>query len=178
MFSTFAAIALLATGATETPSWQTDYTKALQFAAAQQKPVAVFIGQGNAGYAKVAGGSIPADASQILAKNYVCVYVNTDTAAGKNLAGQFEINKGLVISGKGGDVQALRFAGSVTPLELTGYLSKYKGTSAVSTTETAGTAPVGTTTSSSCPNGRCGTIIYSSYPSFSSCPNGKCPNAR
>jgi len=178
--TTFAAVlgAALSTGAVALPTWQTDYAKALQTASAEQKPIAVFIGKGEAGYTKVAGGEIPVDAGQILAKNYVCVYVNTDTAAGKTLAGQFDITKGLVISGKGGDVQALRFAGTATPLELTGYLSKYSGTKAVVSTETAGAAtiPAGAVYSS-CPNGRCGSV-YSTYPAFSTCPNGKCPNAR
>lgn len=174
MFSTFATLALLASGATETPSFQTDYTKALQTAAAQQKPVAVFIGKGAAGYAKLVGGAIPADANQLLAKNYVCVYVNTDTEAGKTLASQFDISKGLVISGKGGDVQALRYSGSVTPLELTGYLGKYRNASAVTTTETAAepAAAPAATTSSSCANGQCGSSVSSSS---SGCASGNCP---
>src|SRR5688572_28743747 len=120
MFSTFATKAMLASGATETLSFQTDYSKALQTTADQQKPLAVFIGHGNAGYAKLVGGSIPVDAGQLLAQNYVCVYVNTDTESGKTLAGQFDISKGLVISGKGGTVQALRYSGAVSPLQLTG----------------------------------------------------------
>ena len=176
MFSTFATLALLASGATETPSFQTDYTKALQTAAAQQKPVAVFIGKGAVGYAKLVGGSIPVDANQLLAKNYVCVYVNTDTESGKALAGQFDISKGLVISGKGGDVQALRYSGAVTPLELTGYLSKYRGTSAVTTTETASetvAAPAAAPATSSCANGQCGSAAFSSGIT-SSCANGNC----
>jgi hypothetical protein len=180
MFSTFTTIALLATGAAGLPTWQTDYGIALKTASAQQKPIAVFIGKGEAGYAKVVGGSIPTDAGQLLAKNYVCVYVNTETTAGQKLAGQFDISKGIVISGKGGSVQALRYAGNVTPLELTGYLNKYSGTETVSTTETAGAATIPATAvyGSSCANGRCGTPVYSSYPAFSSCPNGRCPNAR
>jgi hypothetical protein len=173
MFSTFATLALLASGATTTPSWKTDYTQALQIATTEQKPVVVFIGKGETGYAKLVGGSIPSDAGQLLAQNYVCVYVNTDTAAGQKLAGQFEINKGLIISGKGGSVQALRYTGAVSPLELTGYLSKYKAASAVATTETAGevvAAPVAT--GSSCANGNCGGSV-SSFPS-SGCASGNC----
>ena len=176
MFSTFATLALLASGATA-PSWKTDYTQALKFAAAEQKPVVVFIGKGETGYAKLVGGSIPSDAGQLLAKDYVCVYVNTDTAAGHKLAGLFDINKGMVISGKGGDTQALRFTGNVSPLELTGYLSKYRTTSTVATTEIANEAPAAapvstTTATSSCANGNCG----SSISSFSSgCASGNCP---
>ena len=173
MFSTFATLALLASGATTTPSWKTDYTQALQIATAEQKPVVVFIGKGETGYTKLLGGSIPSDASQLLAKNYICVYVNTDTAAGQKLAGKFDISKGLIISGKGGDTQALRYTGNVSPLELTGYLSKYRNASAT-TTETAGEpAPAATSTCSSCANGNCGSASISSF--GSSCANGNCP---
>ena len=184
MITTFATIALLATGTAGLPTWQTDYTTAIQSAVTQQKPVAVFIGQGKTGYAKLVGGSIPLDAGQMLAKSYVCVYLNTDTEAGKSLAGKFDISKGLVISGKGGSVQALRYEGNVSPLELSGYLSKYSEASTVATTETVGATvlPSGVVYGSSCANGNCGTPVYSTgystYPAFSSCPNGRCPNAR
>lgn len=168
--TTFAAVALsaaLSTGAVAVPNWQTDYSKALQTAATEQKPIAVFIGKGDKGFAKVAGGDLPADASELLARNYVCVYVNTETDAGKSLAGKFQISKGLVISGKGGNVQALSYAGSITPMELTGYLTKYSNTKAVSTTETHGgaEAPV----AGGCANGQCGSVTVSS-----GCANGQC----
>lgn len=168
--TTFAAVALSAalTAGAATPTWQSDYAKALQTASAEQKPIAVFIGKGETGYTKVAGGQIPTDAGQLLAQNYVCVYVNTDTAAGKALAGKFDISKGLIISGKGGDVQALRYAGTVTPIELTGFLTKYSSAKAVTTTENAGTtdAPV---VAGGCANGQCGSSAVSG-----GCANGQC----
>ena len=47
----------------------------------------VFIGKGDVGQARlVSDGQIPAAANQLLNANYVCVYVDTDTAAGKSLA--------------------------------------------------------------------------------------------
>lgn len=196
--TTFAAVVLsaaLVPGAVS-PSWQSDYGTALAAASAQQKPVAVFIGHGSNGYAKlVSGGQLPADAGVVLAKNYVCVYVDADTAAGKKLAGQFALTDGLVISSKGGDVQALRHAGTVTPTALTTYLTRYSEVKTVATTETVGVTvapgvvPAGAVFGS-CPNGRCptsytypGTVTapayqYQSFPAFNSCPNGRCPNAR
>ena len=186
--TTFAAVALsavLSTGAVAVPTWQTDYSKAIATATAEQKPVAVFIGKGVSGYSKLVGGEIPADAGQLLAKSYVCIYVDTDTTAGKSLAGQFDISKGLVISCKGGNVQALRYTGAVSPTSLTGYLAKYSEAKTIATTENAGeyvAVPAGAIYGN-CPNGRCPTSsyspVYSSYPTtFSNCPNGKCPNAR
>jgi hypothetical protein len=184
--TTFAAVALgsiLSAGAVTAPAWQSDYSKALKSAAADQKPIAVFIGKGEAGYSKLVGGQIPAEAGQLLAKSYVCVYVDTDTVAGKSLAGQFDMTKGVVISCKGGNVQALRYAGPVSPTQLTTYLSKYSDAKTVATTEMAGESvvPAGAIYGG-CPNGRCPTSsyapIYSGYAPFSTCPNGKCPNVR
>lgn len=172
--TTFAAIAMsavLSTGAVTVPTWQTDYSKALAAAAADQKPVAVFIGKGEAGYAKLVGGEIPSDAGQLLAKNYVCVYVDTETPAGQKLAEQFDMPQGLVISGKGGNVQALRFRGRLTQGRLTGYLNKYSEVKTVVTTESAVEGSATTSdvvpaafSTGGCPNGRCpGTVSYPTY---------------
>ena len=178
MTTTFAAVALsavLSSGAVVVPAWQTDYSKAVASAAAEHKPIAVFIGKGDSGYSKLVGGEIPTEAGQLLAKSYVCIYVDTDTAAGKSLAGQFDISKGLVISCKGGDVQALRHSGAVTPSNLTGYLAKYSDAKTIATTETASETvlvPAG----SSCANGNCASSASMSLPTMSSgCANGRCP---
>ena len=184
--ATVALSAVLSTGAVALPNWQPSYSKALVAAVAEQKPIVVFIGKGDSGYSKVIGGEMSIEAGQLLAKSYVCVYVDTDTAAGKSLAGQFELSKGVVISCKGGDVQALRYTGIVSPSSLTGYLTKYSEAKTIATTEMASeyaTIPAGAIYGS-CPNGRCPTSNYSpiystGYPTtFSTCPNGKCPNAR
>jgi hypothetical protein len=127
---TAAALVVLTSGSASTvPAWQKDYARAMAVAVAQQKPMAVFIGHGEAGYAKlVAGGQIPAAANTVLNSQYVAVYVNTETAAGKELAGAFEMQSGLVISTRGGEKQALRHAGSVAATELTGLLTAYSNT--------------------------------------------------
>lgn len=185
IFTTLTAAALvLAPGATNAlPSWQADYGKALSAAAAQQKPVAVFIGKGDAGVAAVvADGQVPAKANELLNASYVCVYVNTDTEAGKTLAGQFGLTQGLVISSKGGTVQALRHTGAVTGTDLTSYLTKYSSpTVAVTTTEQGGvvttsayTPAVGYPAMGGCPNGNCGAVRYYGSPFIGGCPNGQC----
>lgn len=169
-----------------TPAWQSDYRTAITTAAAQQKPVAVFIGRGDAGYNKlVSDGKITDDSGRLLVDGYVCVYVNTDTPEGKALAGQFNMNDGLVISTPGGKAQALRHAGTVSPADLNTYLVKYSQPNAVTTTEFRGTAatgvvpagyyPGGTVIYGGCPNGQCGAAPVYGY---STCPNGKCPTAR
>jgi hypothetical protein len=177
-----AAVLVLSAGASNAaPSWQADYAKAMTAAVAQQKPIAVFIGKGEAGAGGVvADGQVPAKANQLLGASYVCVYVNTDTPEGKTLAGQFGLTQGLVISSKGGNVQALRHNGPVTGTDLTTYLTKYSSlTVAVTATEqggvmtTSGYSPVyGYPAAGGCPNGQCGVRYY--YPAFGGCPNGQC----
>ena len=131
---TAAAFVVLSAGSVSTaPNWQTDYATAKTAAAAQLKPMAVFIGQGDAGYGKlVTGGRIPADVGQLLSSGYVSVYVNTDTAAGQALAAEFEMQAGLVISSRGGAKQALRLPGTVNGTDLTGVLTSLGTTSPVS----------------------------------------------
>jgi hypothetical protein len=115
------------------------------------------------------------------------VYVDTDTAAGQSLASAFSLPKGLIISSKGGELQALRHTGNISPTDLTGYLTRYSETKDITTTEKVGEVsnmaiPSGAVFSS-CQNGRCGLTsgspVYApvtshAYPTFSSCPNGQC----
>ena len=149
MFSTSLATAavagLLASGSlAKEPAWQTDYRQALAQATQQQKPVAVFIARGGAGYARlVSEGGLGSDATRVLRNNYVCLYVDTATARGQALSGAFQIAEGLVISDKTGGVQALRHEGTVSRTDLTNYLTRYVNAGQVSQTEFhGGTQPV------------------------------------
>lgn len=185
MTTTFAAVVLsaaLANEAAVAPTWETSYARASQTAIAQRKPLAVFIGRGDNGYARVVGGNMPTEAGRLLANSYVALYVNTDTADGRALATSFGVDEGLVISCRGCQVQALKFGGVVPAESLSGYLTKYSAANAtVTTTERAGTAAVAPATwTSGCANGRCGVVAPASYyvPAASSCPNGRCPNVR
>lgn len=137
---------LVAAGSVSTqPAWQTDYGKALVQATDLKKPVAVFIAQGGDGYAKlVTEGKIPTDAAKLLRQNYVCLYVDAASPAGKALTSSFQMSEGLVISSKAGTHQALRHEGRLSATELTGYLTKYAETTQPVHTDYAGlqTAPV------------------------------------
>ncbi len=204
MFSTtFAAVVLSAALANEAPSapaWETNYARASETAIAQRKPLAVFIGRGEAGYSRVVGGDMPTETGRLLAANYVALYVNTDSTEGKRLATAFGVDEGLVISSRCGQKQALKFGGAVPAVELAGYLTKYSTADvAVATTERAGTAVVAAApvmmsgqygspaVMSGCANGRCGSVVPAGYytpsyypsPSFGGgCANGRCPTAR
>ena len=134
--------AVLAPGAVATPAWQTDYGKAVAAAAAQHKPMAVFIGQGKTGYEQVVRGGIPGEVGKVLAQDYIPVYIDTGTETGKTLASQFELNKGLVISSQDGEKQAVWHKGELAPTTLSRYLTKCcDSTRVVTTTEIVGAAP-------------------------------------
>lgn len=169
--TTFAAVVLsaaLANEATVAPAWESNYARATETAIAQRKPLAVFIGRGEAGFAKVVGGDMPTEAGRLLASNYVAVYLNTDTAEGKRLATAFGVTEGLVLSCRGCQVQALKYGGAVPAVELAGYLTKYSAPNvAVTTTEHAGTA-VAPAAAATCTTGRCGTVMVSG------CATGNC----
>ena len=117
---------------------QTDYAQARKLAASEKKPMLVLIGKGDA-FARVAGDAgLTAEARKVLAEKYVCVTVNTETEAGKDLAGDFEMaDGGLVISSAGGTHQALRQSGAVSASDLAKHATSYANVS---------TTPAGTVT--------------------------------
>jgi len=63
---------------------------------------------------------------KLLAEKFVCVYVDTQTPAGKALAEQFEVaSRGLIISDRKGTSQAYSLSGTLTTAELAQTLDKY-----------------------------------------------------
>ncbi|MCE9563729.1 MAG: thioredoxin family protein [Planctomycetes bacterium] len=209
--TTLAAVALagaLSVGAKPSPSWQTDYAHAMSAASAERKPIAIFIGSSAKKPGKmIDDGTIPESAAQLLRESYVCLFVDTDTEAGKDLSSKFEIAEGLVISSPGGNVQALRHIGAVGGTELSRQLGQFATAGQPTTTVTTGIRPVVAGTSQiimsgNCAGGNCyasypsgtyltqptagqvigGTVVYpagySANPFGSSCPNGRCPNQR
>lgn len=133
--------------ATGQPSWQTDYPTALVRAAESNKPIAVFIAHGGAGYTRVVaeGGLTPDDVRQ-LKQNYICLYVDTDTRQGTKLSEAFAMSEGLIISDRTGEKQAFRHDGKVPQAELGKYLTRYADpTRVITTTDTpAAAVEVGT----------------------------------
>lgn len=109
------------------PTWLNDYSAAQTRVHAIKKPMAVFVGSGKDGWAKVVkNGSIDPEINKLLANKFVCVYLDTDTADGRKLATAFEVNsKGLIISDKAGTTQAYSLSGDLTREELSQTLVKY-----------------------------------------------------
>ena len=112
-------------------SWMEDYRAARQQAAQIQKPLCVVLGQGQTGWQKLSDqGQLTKQTQQLLAQKYICVYVDTTTSDGKQLAKDFEVSSGLgiVISDKTGDLQAFRHQGNLTNAKLEKYLQTFSDT--------------------------------------------------
>lgn len=131
MFTTTLAAIALAGGISSgvipsTPNWHTDYAQAMSRSSAEGKPMAVFIGNGADRVAKMMlDGTISTETVRVLNTSYVCVYLDAKTENGKDLAGRFEIQEGLIISSKGGSLQAYRHSGAIGAKELADSLTKY-----------------------------------------------------
>jgi hypothetical protein len=132
MYTSAMLIALSATLAPaalrESPTWQSDYSHALQQGRENRKPLAVFVGDGSVGWERVSKeGSLNRDVNSLLAADYVCVYVDVSQSSGRQLADAFDFTeaRGLVISDHTGRVQAFHHEGELSNETLAGYLRKF-----------------------------------------------------
>ncbi len=131
MYITVVAVALaglLTPAALDRPAWQTDYSAARKLGREGHRPLAVFIGSGQAGWNAVSrDGKLSSEARRILAANYVCVYVDTTRKVGENLASAFDVpdGTGLVISDASGRFQAFHHSGELDDGVLIERLQRY-----------------------------------------------------
>jgi hypothetical protein len=167
-----AALSSSVLGAAPTmPTWNGNYSQA-QEQAAGKKPLAVVFGSGQDGWTKLVRSE---DSRKLLSEQFVCVYVDTTSEAGKKLAGSFAINNasGVVLSDRSGAVQAFWHDGELADTSLLRSLRKYGNPQVVvRTTERETTSRV-----SYYPSGNGGfNIVNGVYTpvSRSSCPNGNC----
>jgi hypothetical protein len=130
MYASLMVVALSFVGyeAVSSPSWMDDYRSALTLGREVGKPLAVFISSGKGGWDRLCSDSRLSDqAKRLLASSYVCMYVNTDKEAARQLAADFEVRDGpgLVISDRTGGVQAFRHEGELKDADLVHYLKRY-----------------------------------------------------
>lgn len=139
----FAALTVgLGTGkVSPNPTWLDDYHVAQLRVAEAGKPMVVFISSGVEGWASVVRDGTPGPAAtKLLTDKFVCAYADTNTSAGRALAGALDINgQGLVISDKSGNYQAYSRTGDLTRDELIKALETYADAKEVTRTETFGT---------------------------------------
>jgi hypothetical protein len=130
----------------EKPAWLTDYALAQNLSQLQRKPLAVFVSSGETGWNDLSReGRLDKDADRLLAKSYVCLYVDTASEEGRRLAQAFELSqsRGIVISDSAGELQAFRHKGNLGHEDLMHYLGRFANADLVVThTETDQPPPV------------------------------------
>jgi hypothetical protein len=71
-------------------TWQPTYLQGQKMSVDMKKPLAIAFGSGANGWTKVVRDAAPsAEVTQVLARDYVCVYVDMATPAGKKRAEDF-----------------------------------------------------------------------------------------
>jgi hypothetical protein len=165
-----------------TPAWNGSYSQA-QEEAAGKKPLAVVFGSGQEGWTKLVRSE---ESKKLLSEQYVCVYVDTASEAGKKLAGAFAITNatGVVLSDRSGAVQAYWHNGDLADASLVRSLRKFGDPQVVvNTTEREAITRVSnyspTADSSLYLNGTIVNGVFTPGTTMrSSCPGGNCPYVR
>jgi hypothetical protein len=88
--------------------------------------MAVFVGTGKAGWEAAVRDGFDPSVSKLLAEKFVCLYVDSSTPRGKDLAAAFQVgNRGVVLSDRTGQTQAYSAAGTISRSELSRALVAY-----------------------------------------------------
>lgn len=112
----------------ERPEWLNDYQVAMTRGKIAQRPLAVFVGAGQAGYNQMSReGKLNQAVQKLLADKYVCIYLDANRKEAKDLVGDLGITRGrgLVISDKTGLVQAFHWDGDLPVGELARNLQRF-----------------------------------------------------
>lgn len=131
MYTSIVLVALVGAGgipesAAQTPQWHRDYFAARKLISREHKPLAVFVGRGESGWDdRSKEGELSKEAKNLLDAHYICVYVDTTKAEGRQLADSFDLKEGLVLSDGSGDQQAFRHEGSLSNPDLEKHLRKF-----------------------------------------------------
>jgi hypothetical protein len=132
MYTSMLLVALsglpVAADAEGAPKWQTSYAEAKKQCVAEQKPLAVFIGTGKAGWNQLArDGKLGTEIQQVLSDKYVPLYVDSGSAQGRQLATALGINSpvGIVISDSKCEMMAFYHEGDLANSNLSRYLARY-----------------------------------------------------
>lgn len=131
MYTSIIAVALAAffqPAVLDTPQWVTDYSTGRQLGRTTHKPLAVIIGSGKTGWDQLSrDGKLNSEVNRVLAREYVCVYVDIDKNAGHELAEAFEVADApaLIISDATGGLQAYRHEGDLSNGDLVHFLKRY-----------------------------------------------------
>lgn len=128
MYTSLVCFALAVSVSLDQPVSLSDYHLAQERAQRERKPLAVFFGDGSGGFRTwTEEGKLNGAATALLARDYVCVYVDVGKEKGRDLASTFGIQKtrGLVISDRTGGYQAFHFDGTLANGQLTRCLERF-----------------------------------------------------
>jgi hypothetical protein len=172
MYSTISLLALILPAGKETVSisWHTNYRIAKAEGISKQKPLAMFVASGKEGWKKVLSeGTFNAEIKRILAENYVVAFIDLEDSYGKKIADMFAVEGGsaLIISSRGGDLQAFRHDGLLSENDLSVCLNRYSAANhVVVTTESLNIAVSGVSSSYYAP-----APVIQYYNPFGNCPS-------
>jgi len=121
----------LGTETVEAPAaWHRDYVQAHAETCSSDKPLFIVICSGSSDYARmVALGTFLSDSvDRTLQADYVRFMIDTDTPAGKELAGRFDVEEGpyFVILDRSGKWQVYYQSGYLLDSNLTPVLARYR----------------------------------------------------
>jgi hypothetical protein len=114
------------------PMWMKDYATALKCSREQHKPLAIFVGCGEDGWRKVVrGGKSGAEVEHMLSKEFVCLYLDAESPAGKRMAETLKVpgDMGLVLGDRNGEHIEHRHVGAMSNDDLSDCLSRCCGMS-------------------------------------------------
>ena len=80
----------LLSGPSNTPAWQNNYAQARESGSAQKKPLVIVFGSSN-----FLATNANSDVAKLLSQQFVCVFVDTASPSGKQLAENFELDGGV-----------------------------------------------------------------------------------
>jgi hypothetical protein len=123
-----ALVGLYAPTLDQEPVWNANYWQARKQGQQQGKPLAVFVGSGQAGFEKLSReGRLSPAVRRTLQASYVCVYLDTNTREGGSLAETFAINNGVgvVLSDRTGQTQAFHHDGELAETDLVHNLQRF-----------------------------------------------------
>jgi hypothetical protein len=115
------------------PVWLNQYRLARGEMKKQGKPLALFFSSGQRGYHKLCSpfGLLPQDVRDLLGRKYICVYIDTSKKAGRSLARDFKLEKGIILSDQTGTFQAFRYGGKLNSQQLHKYLKQFSSPNVV-----------------------------------------------
>jgi hypothetical protein len=139
MYTAMALVALTLSATTGnvsgTPNWLDDYQVARARVADAGKPMVVVVGSGQAGWRDVVRDGFDPTVAKLLADKFVCLYADTTTVQGREVAGAFRVRQGVVISDRTGKNQAFNASGTVSRSDLMRALVRYGQQPEVTQTE-------------------------------------------